>query len=79
MDSSVADIVWLRPEFKLRFQVKEMDKKVAEANENALAIQKGLHSIGADRSVALSVHVTKDLIADMEERIAKLIQQLENL
>ncbi|MDK1025402.1 MAG: hypothetical protein QGD92_14380 [Gammaproteobacteria bacterium] len=56
-----------------------MDNKVQEAKENALAIQKGLRSIGANRAVALSVHVSKQVIADMEERIASLIDQLDKL
>lgn len=56
-----------------------MDTKLEQARENALAIQKGLHSIGANRTVALSVHVTKATIAEMEERIEKLIAQLDSL
>lgn len=72
-------IVLLRPEIKLRQQVIDMDNKVQEAKENALAIQKGLRSIGANRAVALSVHVSKQVIADMEERIASLIDQLDKL
>jgi hypothetical protein len=54
-----------------------MDNTLEQARENALAIQKGLRSIGANRSVALSVHVTKATIAEMEERIASLIDQLD--
>ena len=60
-------------------QAIDMDKKVEEVKENAMAIQSGLKSIGANRTVALSVHVTKEVIADMEERIAKLLEQLDNL
>jgi hypothetical protein len=56
-----------------------MENKVEEIKENALAIQKGLRSIGANRAVALSVHVSKQVIAEMEERVATLIEQLEDL
>jgi hypothetical protein len=56
-----------------------MDKRLEQAKENALAIQKGLRSIGANRKVALSVHVTKATVADLEERIATLIAQLDTL
>jgi hypothetical protein len=56
-----------------------MDKNLEQAKENALAIQQGLRSIGANRVVALSVHVTKATIADLEDRIAKLIEQLDEL
>lgn len=64
---------------KLRQQVIDMDNKVQELKENALAIQQGLRSIGANRAVALSVHVSKQVIADMEDRIAKLIEQLDQM
>jgi len=56
-----------------------MEKKLEEAKENAMAIQKGLRSMGANRTVALSVHVTKEVLADLEERIAVLIEQLDSL
>ena len=56
-----------------------MENKVEEIKENALAIQKGLRSIGANRAVALSVHASKQAIAEMEERIARLIEQLDSL
>lgn len=72
-------IVLLRPDMKLRQQVIDMDNKVQELKENALAIQQGLRSIGANRAVALSVHVSKQVIADMEDRIAKLIEQLDQM
>lgn len=64
---------------KLRQQVIDMDNKVQELKENALAIQQGLRGIGANRAVALSVHASKQVIADMEDRIAKLIEQLDQL
>lgn len=56
-----------------------MDKQIADIKENALQIQKNLKSIGAGRKVALSVHVTKEVIAECEERTQNLIAQLENL
>ncbi len=63
----------------MRVQVEKMDRKLEQAKENALVIQKQLRSLGANRTVALSVHVTKATIADMEERIATLIAQLDDL
>lgn len=63
----------------MRVQVEKMDRKLEQAKENALVIQKQLRSLGANRIVALSVHVTKATIADMEERIATLIAQLDDL
>ena len=58
---------------------RKMDKKLEQAKENALVIQKQLRSLGANRSVALSVHVTKATVAELEERIANLIAQLDDL
>ena len=45
---------------------------------NAQHIADGLRRIGPNRHVALSVHKTKDLIADLEERANQLVQQLES-
>ena len=56
-----------------------MDKQIADIKESALAIQKNLKSIGASREVALSVHVTKEVIARCEEKTQALIEQLESL
>lgn len=44
---------------------------------NVEAIAKGLRSMGANRVVALSVHKSKELVAELEERTAKLLEQLE--
>ena len=43
---------------------------------NAIEIQKGLKKLGDNRAVALSVHKTKDLIRELEARVAKLVEQL---
>jgi hypothetical protein len=75
----VCHIVLLRPEFKHWQQVTGMENTVEEIKANALAIQSGLRSIGANRAVALSVHVSKQAVAEMEERIARLIEQLDSL
>ncbi len=56
-----------------------MDDKVQKVKEDALAIQVGLKSIGANRAVALSVHVTQEVIAAMEERITRVIDQLDQM
>lgn len=42
-----------------------------------LAIQKGLFKIGRNRVVALPAHTTWDLTDDLEERIARVIKQIE--
>ena len=44
---------------------------------NAEAIAKGLRALGKNRVVALSVHKSKELIAELEERSVKLLGQLE--
>ena len=51
--------------------------QIDEAKDNAREIATGLRKLGPNRVVALSVHVSKDLIADLEERANQLIEQLE--
>lgn len=46
---------------------------------NAQEIRQGLKKLGADRVVALSVHKSKELIAELEEKADKLLQQLESV
>ena len=48
-----------------------------ELRANAEEIAAGLKKLGADRVVALSVHKTKELVAELESKIAKLIEQLD--
>lgn len=48
-----------------------------EAKAIAQEIADGLKKLGPNRTVALSVHVTKDLIAELEEKANKLVAQLE--
>ncbi|MFT5211656.1 MAG: hypothetical protein ACI9CE_003397 [Flavobacterium sp.] len=50
---------------------KENDMKV-----NAEEIYSGLKKLGANRRLALSVHKTKELLAELEEKAAKLVEQL---
>ena len=45
---------------------------------NAMEIRKGLKKLGADRVVALSVHKTKELIAELEAKTEDLLQQLDD-
>lgn len=52
--------------------------QLAEATETAKSIQNGLARLGEGRTVALSVHKSKELIADLEGQIAKLVEQLES-
>lgn len=49
-----------------------------EAKATAEQIQNGLARLGEGRTVALSVHKSKELIAQLEEQISKLITQLES-
>jgi len=44
---------------------------------NAEAIAKVLLALGKNRVVALSVHKSKELIAELEVRSVKLLEQLE--
>ncbi len=45
--------------------------------EDLLAIQLGLFKIGRNRVVALPAHTTWELTDDLEDRIARIISQLE--
>jgi hypothetical protein len=49
-----------------------------DAKATAAQIQNGLARLGDNRTVALSVHKSKELIKDLEDQIAKLITQLDN-
>lgn len=49
-----------------------------EAKATAEEIKNGLARLGEGRTVALSVHKSKELIAQLEEKTAKLISQLES-
>lgn len=51
--------------------------QLTEAAATAKDIQNGLARLGENRTVALSVHKSKELIAEMEVKIAKLVEQLE--
>ncbi len=50
-----------------------------EIKETATEIAAGLRRLGPDRVVALSVHVSKELIAELEEKANKLVAQLESV
>ncbi len=49
-----------------------------DARATALEIQQGLMKLGENRTVALSVHKAKELVAELEEKIAKLVGQLDS-
>ena len=53
--------------------------QIDDIKSNAAEIADGLRKLGPDRVVALSVHVSKDLIADLEQRAKQLVEQLESL
>ena len=48
-----------------------------DIKEEARAIQDGLKRLGANRVVALSVHVHKEVVADLETRAEKLVTALD--
>ncbi len=52
--------------------------QVADAKQTAQELAEGLKRLGPDRVVALSVHKSKDLIKDLEEKAKKLVAQLES-
>lgn len=52
--------------------------QIDDAKATALEIQNGLARLGENRTVALSVHKAKELVAEMEEKVAKLVTQLES-
>ncbi|MFP6809335.1 MAG: hypothetical protein VB957_19440 [Pseudomonadales bacterium] len=53
--------------------------QIDDIKSNASDIAAGLRRLGPNRVVALSVHVSKELIADLEEKINKLVEQLDTL
>lgn len=53
--------------------------QIDEIKAGAVEIAEGLRRMGSDRVVALSVHATKDLVAELEGKAKKLIEQLDAL
>lgn len=53
--------------------MSQMDDIKAEAQ----AIQAGLKRMGKNRVVALSVHVHKEVVDELEERVARLLALLD--
>ena len=53
--------------------------QISDIKEGATEIADGLRKLGADRVVALSVHATKDLVAELELKAKELLEQLEGL
>ena len=53
--------------------------QISDIKTGATEIADGLRRLGADRVVALSVHATKDLVAELEVKAKKLLEQLEGL
>jgi len=49
-----------------------------EMQQTAKEIADGLKRLGPDRVVALSVHKTKELIAELEIKANKLVEQLDS-
>ena len=53
--------------------------QINDIKANAKEIRRGLKMLGADRTVTLSVHKAKELVAELEERTDKLLNQLETV
>ena len=53
--------------------------QIDDIKSNASDIASGIRRLGPNRVVALSVHVSKELVADLEEKINKLVEQLDTL
>ena len=53
--------------------------QIDNIKSNAADIVDGLRKLGRDRVVALSVHKSKDLIADLEQKAKQLAEQVESL
>jgi hypothetical protein len=57
-----------------------MDAKLlAELKENAEAIKFGLFRMGKNRVAAMSTHVHKEVVEELEQRAAKLLADIEKL
>ena len=52
--------------------------QIDEAKTLAADIAKGLKRLGPDRAMALSVHKTKELVVELEEKAKKLVETLES-
>jgi adenylate kinase len=61
-----------------KFQEPDMSQK-DDMKAITEDIQAGLKKLGGRRVVALSVHKTKELVAELESKIAKLAQQIDSL
>ncbi len=55
--------------------MSQKDDLLASAEE----IQRSLRKLGDNRVMALSVHKTKELIAELEEKAERLVQQVSAL
>ena len=53
--------------------MSQMDDIKSNAND----IVDGLRKLGPDRVVALSVHLSKDLIVELHQKATRLVEQLE--
>ena len=61
--------------FLKKIEKKQKDDLLANVEE----LQDGLRKLGGNRVVALSVHKSKELIAELEEKAEKLVQQVSAL
>ena len=50
-----------------------------DIKNQATEIADGLRRLGPNRVVALSVHVSKDLIAELEQKANSLVEQINTL
>jgi len=50
-----------------------------DIKSNAKDIVDGLRKLGPERVVALSVHASKDLIVELQQKATQLVAQLETI
>lgn len=53
--------------------------QMSDIKDTAKELAEGLRRLGPNRVAALSVHVTKDLIAELEQKANRLVEQLESV
>lgn len=53
--------------------------QIDDIKANAEEIHKGLKRVAPSREVSLPVHTTRDLLAELEAKAAKLVEQIESL
>jgi len=53
--------------------------QIDDIKKNAEEIHKGLKRVSPDRVAAMPVHVNREILAELEQKAARLVEQLEAL